>query len=93
MPYGPKVEEYRRRLAALESGGIGSSSLPLLLSTAIQNKTKLVAWLVSNCNSKSGRDRYVEELEKHINVDVYGNCRQLKCNNENKTYACCKLLI
>ena len=89
MPYGPKIAEYRRRLA-LESGGIGLSMSQL--STTIQNKTKLVAWLVSNCNSKSGRDRYVEELKKHVSVDVYGNCGQLKCNNENEPYACCKLI-
>lgn len=47
--------------------------------------------MVSNCNSKSGRQRYVDELKKHIDIDVYGNCGQLKCNDINNTYACCKL--
>ena len=32
------------------------------------NKKKAVAWFVSNCDSKSGRESYVEELKKHIQV-------------------------
>jgi hypothetical protein len=86
MPYGPKADEYRLRLAE-EIGAIRS---PLI---AAQNKTKLVAWIVSNCHSNSGRERYVEELKKHISVDVYGGCGTLKCDNQNINYACCKLLI
>lgn len=84
MPYSPSAKEYRRRLA-LESGRINSSLL-----TAIQNKTKLVAWIVSNCQAKSGRNAYVKELKKHINVDVFGECGQLKCDDKNNAYACCK---
>ncbi|CAH3183351.1 unnamed protein product, partial [Porites evermanni] len=38
-----------------------------------QGKTKLVAWLVSNCGSQL-RMAFVRELRKYINVDVYGSC-------------------
>ena len=42
-------------------------------------KTKMVTWFVSNCNSKSKRNELVKELQKHINVDVYGKCGTMKC--------------
>ena len=87
VPYGPKADEYRRRLA-LEKEGI---TLPLPVSA--QNKTKLVAWIVSNCQSRSGRERYVDELKRHIPVDIYGKCGQLKCDNQNISYACCNFLM
>ena len=35
---------------------------------AIKHKTKVIAWFVSNCNSKSGREEYVKELQKYISV-------------------------
>lgn len=38
------------------------------------NKNKEVAWLVSNCQAKSGRLDYVKELSKYIGVDIYGLC-------------------
>lgn len=42
-------------------------------------KTKKIAWFVSNCNPPNGRDRYVNELKKHIDVDVYGGCGDKQC--------------
>ncbi|XP_057303502.1 alpha-(1,3)-fucosyltransferase C-like [Hydractinia symbiolongicarpus] len=44
------------------------------------NKKKSVAWFVSNCNSRSGRENYIRELQKYITVDVYGMCGPLKCD-------------
>ncbi|XP_071974325.1 3-galactosyl-N-acetylglucosaminide 4-alpha-L-fucosyltransferase FUT3-like [Engystomops pustulosus] len=35
-------------------------------------KTKLVAWIVSNWNPSSKRVRYYEEIKKFLSVDVYG---------------------
>ena len=35
---------------------------------ASKHKTKVIAWFVSNCNSKSGREEYVKELQKYISV-------------------------
>ncbi|XP_047471251.1 alpha-(1,3)-fucosyltransferase C-like [Penaeus chinensis] len=43
------------------------------------NKTKLVAWVVSNCKTQSGREQVVQALKKWIKVDVYGRCGPLKC--------------
>nr|XP_027206512.1 alpha-(1,3)-fucosyltransferase C-like [Penaeus vannamei] len=44
-----------------------------------ENKTKLVAWFVSNCKTQSGRENVVRELKKWIQVDIYGRCGPLKC--------------
>ncbi|XP_013397115.1 glycoprotein 3-alpha-L-fucosyltransferase A-like [Lingula anatina] len=47
------------------------------------NKTKLVAWMVSKCVTRSQRERYVSELQKYIPVDVYGACGPLKCSKRD----------
>ncbi|EDV97737.1 glycoprotein 3-alpha-L-fucosyltransferase A [Drosophila grimshawi] len=43
------------------------------------NKTKKVAWFVSNCGARNGRLQYAHELQKHIEVDIYGGCGNYKC--------------
>ncbi|XP_013774001.1 glycoprotein 3-alpha-L-fucosyltransferase A-like [Limulus polyphemus] len=37
-------------------------------------KTRLVVWLVSNCQTKSRREKYVELLQKYLPVDIVGKC-------------------
>ncbi|KAH7954305.1 hypothetical protein HPB49_017345 [Dermacentor silvarum] len=44
-----------------------------------QNKTKMVAWFVSNCAASNRRLDYAHELQKHIQVDIYGLCGTLDC--------------
>lgn len=39
-----------------------------------QNKTKLVAMFVSNCNTDNERLLYAKELNNYISVDIYGKC-------------------
>lgn len=51
------------------------------------NKTKLVAWAVSNCNALNNRLEYARELSKHIQVDIYGRCGPLNCSRRT-TKAC-----
>ncbi|XP_046669601.1 glycoprotein 3-alpha-L-fucosyltransferase A isoform X1 [Homalodisca vitripennis] len=43
------------------------------------NKTDKVAWFVSNCGARNGRLQYAQELQKHIQVDIYGACGKHKC--------------
>ncbi|XP_065349904.1 glycoprotein 3-alpha-L-fucosyltransferase A isoform X2 [Cloeon dipterum] len=43
------------------------------------NKTKQVAWFVSNCGARNNRLQYARELSKYISVDVYGACGTKKC--------------
>lgn len=50
------------------------------------NKTKQIAWFVSNCGAKNGRLQYARELAKYIQVDVYGVCGHLKCPRSDKCF-------
>lgn len=36
-----------------------------------QNKTKKVAWFVSNCGARNGRLNYAHELQKYIQVNDF----------------------
>ncbi|CAG2121536.1 unnamed protein product, partial [Medioppia subpectinata] len=39
-------------------------------------KSGFVAWIVSNCHTSSNRETYVNDLRKHIDIDIFGNCGQ-----------------
>lgn len=57
------------------------------LSKIIQGKTKPVIWFVSNCLARSGRQEFVNELSKHIPVDVYGRCGSRYCSRSKDCFA------
>ena len=44
------------------------------ISKILSKKKSLVVWFVSRCQSPNGRERYVKELSKYINVDIFGGC-------------------
>ena len=46
-----------------------------------RGKSKKVAWVVSNCHTHSKREQYVNELKKHIEIDIYGSCGSLSCDH------------
>ena len=46
-------------------------------------KDKKVAWIVSNCNTNSQREAYVKGLKMYIDVDVMGQCGDIKCDDTN----------
>ncbi len=50
------------------------------LISKIQSKTKMVAGIISDCDFKDRLD-YITELQKYIQVDVFG-----KCGNTNTSY-------
>ena len=52
-------------------------------------RPKLVAWFVSHCRTDSHRERYAEELNKYIPVDIYGKCGNMSCP---KSKDCFKML-
>ncbi|XP_076323945.1 glycoprotein 3-alpha-L-fucosyltransferase A-like [Tachypleus tridentatus] len=43
-------------------------------------KTRLVVWLVSNCQTKSRREKFVALLQKYIPVDIVGKCNYSNVN-------------
>ena len=70
MPYGRIVEKHHQS---------GSDFSPQRL----KNKTGLISWLVSNCNTRSKREVLVGELKKYLPADkihVYGKCGSMKCS-------------
>lgn len=46
-------------------------------------KTNLALWIVSHCHTFGRREDYINELKKHMNVDVYGWCnsRSVPCDH------------
>uniref|UniRef100_A0A6A7FRF1 Fucosyltransferase n=1 Tax=Hirondellea gigas TaxID=1518452 RepID=A0A6A7FRF1_9CRUS len=47
------------------------------------NKTKQVAWFVSNCGARNNRLQYAKELSRYIGVDIYGACGTKRCPRSN----------
>lgn len=44
------------------------------ISKKSANQTALVSWFVSHCKTFSRRESLVEELRRHIPVDIFGTC-------------------
>ncbi|XP_066910488.1 glycoprotein 3-alpha-L-fucosyltransferase A-like [Clytia hemisphaerica] len=55
-----------------------------------KGKTKNIAWFVSNCDNLNGRMKYVRELRKYIDVDIYGDCGNLTCDRDS--VSCMRML-
>ena len=73
--------------------GNKTTKMGLKISDFTQGKSKLVAWMVSNCKSKL-RMSFLHELKKFIKVDVFGKCtgisgKSLSCPR-SKTKECLK---
>lgn len=45
----------------------------------VQNKSKMIAWLVSNCKSRTNRVAYVNQIQKYLPIDIFGSCGPYKC--------------
>ncbi|KAH6924967.1 hypothetical protein HPB50_027038 [Hyalomma asiaticum] len=50
---------------------------------APEPKARPVAWIVSNCDSFSRRESYVQELQKFVPVDVFGRCGRRRCRERH----------
>ncbi|XP_046346252.2 glycoprotein 3-alpha-L-fucosyltransferase A-like isoform X1 [Haliotis rufescens] len=48
----------------------------------VKEKTNSVAWFVSRCVSHSQREKYVNELQKYVDIDVFGRCGDGKCGRD-----------
>ena len=56
----------------------------LALSTFanVGKHTKQVAWYLDDCGAQGYVEKYVNELKKYINVDIYGPCGDFDCTPE-----------
>ncbi len=52
----------------------GNICVNSFIYATVSRRKKNVAWVVSHCSTFSKREEYVYELQKHIDVDVFGNC-------------------
>jgi alpha-1,3-fucosyltransferase len=46
---------------------------------AVANRTNLVAWFVTNCNTPSKREIFFYQVAQYIQIDIFGVCGPLKC--------------
>lgn len=54
----------------------------------IKSKSKAAAWFVSNCDGRSGRSKFANQLKKELEkynlvLDVFGKCGTMKCGLEH----------
>ncbi len=52
---------------------------PYRLKYPFANRTRSVAWVVSKCDAVSHRLKYARQLQKYIDVDIYGKCGKMSC--------------
>ena len=53
------------------------------LNKLFRSKKKLAVWLVSDCETFSEREKYVAEMQKYIDIDIYGKCGPLSCGHRS----------
>lgn len=44
-----------------------------------RRKNKMIFWLSDDCQTQSKREIYVNELKKHVDLDIYGKCGNNTC--------------
>ncbi|CAH4023269.1 unnamed protein product [Pieris brassicae] len=83
---GPKIDMVWPKMTPVSDG----------LKSKLKKKTKAVAWFVSHCSTKSGREHYVSRLNNELeafglSVDIYGSCGSLTCPRTNEK-SCFKII-
>ena len=75
------VTQYIKKLygASANTAPWLSRESPYLQYNRAAGKTRLVAWMVSECARPSKRDEYVKLLQRFIPVDIYGKCGNMTC--------------
>ncbi|XP_037784550.1 glycoprotein 3-alpha-L-fucosyltransferase A-like, partial [Penaeus monodon] len=63
---------------------LNRSTQPIDAVSVTKNKTKLIAWFVSNCHSESGRESLARTLQQFVDLDAYGRCGPLECRRSRQ---------
>jgi hypothetical protein len=63
-----------------------------LVTSKIATKTKTAAWFVSNCRTPSNRENYVARMQTYVDVNIYGDCGQMKCPRGDNETSCNEML-
>ncbi|XP_045171050.2 alpha-(1,3)-fucosyltransferase C-like [Mercenaria mercenaria] len=56
-------------------------------------KKRDAVWLVSHCSTKSKREKYIEKLKNHINVDILGHCGENLCPKTSRHSGCIEDIV
>ncbi|KAK8381211.1 hypothetical protein O3P69_008225 [Scylla paramamosain] len=83
---------YKNYVAALYRGDLLQDDKQQEWSTFL-TRPKLVVWMASHCSTSSGREFYVRNLQKHLEVDVFGACGDLKCGKSHHDVECYSHLL
>jgi alpha-1,3-fucosyltransferase len=83
-PYGRLIRKKKTRRASSQFNYNYSAELMNLF----EEKTHLIAWTVSHCETQSKREELVHKLREFIPIDVFGTCGDLTC--EQKEFGCLK---
>lgn len=67
--------------------GASRRTAPPAEHSPTSNRSRLVAWVVSNCRTPSRREAFVAELRKHVTVDTFGSCGNLTCLQSENCFA------
>ncbi|KAI9563626.1 hypothetical protein GHT06_011090 [Daphnia sinensis] len=70
---------YRKDSDILFSYGRIRKRTTSFVSKTSVNKTKLVAWMATQCKTDGRRESYIQQLRNYIDIDVYGLCGRLSC--------------
>jgi len=70
-------------VAAINDFAVNNTHLAEKLK--VSESGALIAQFVSNCETKSEREKLVKSLGEHIKVDVFGTCGNLKCDRSIAT--------
>ena len=88
------ITPYIRKIYGREADSapwLSSQLKPYTSFDIAAGKSRLVAWMASDCTATNKRTDYVALLQRHIQVDVYGKCGNLTCLPKFSA-ACEKLL-
>ncbi|XP_076034301.1 alpha-(1,3)-fucosyltransferase C-like [Oratosquilla oratoria] len=85
-PFGPipallntSGPTFRSYVKALEDKEVLRKALREDGWEALWKRPRMAAWLVSHCETDSGREFYIQELHKHLRVDMMGKCGKYQC--------------
>lgn len=57
-----------------------------------KNNSKFAVINISNCQSRSGREKLIAQLKQFIDIDMYGNCGTLQCPKDQnfRNFSSCR---
>lgn len=70
---------YRNDSDVLFSYGRIRKRTTSFISKTSANKTKLMAWMATQCTTDGRRESYIRQLRNYIDIDVFGLCGRLSC--------------